>query len=102
MSHELVFYKCGTSLFHKIGDDARLRPNMQEVGNRFSFDLESDKTKSVRCFIDDDNNVLTPIFASNSALHAYVKQQYGSINHFLDNDQYIEDFINDKYYSGHR
>lgn len=103
MSYEIVLYKYGTSLYHKIGDNAVLRPNVEEMG-RYKFDIPFGKTSPQMIHYlykaDDKKKApYSPIFMTKKECEEWRKMnklKYG------EEGVFIHSCYNDAYYDGHR
>lgn len=100
---EAVIYRFGTSLYHTEGDDAQLRPNVQEEG-RFKTNTylnKSSRTGSLY-YVWAKNQRVIPVgnvlFTSQTDLKSYCKDN----NLRLGTTHFLTALRSDSAYTGHR
>ena len=101
MTYEIVIYKYGTSLYHKIGDGAQLRPNVEENG-RYPFVMVKKTPPKVVYYLYAANcskeGPISPIFPSNAKCEEWRKAN----NLIYGVEVYLAECVYDKIYDGHR
>ena len=94
-SYEIVFYEHGSSVFHKINDDAQLRPDVEEV-KRIIVRPER-KPKKYLYYVWTSGNHYTllnnKIFTSYDKLQMYCRENGLRLGH----DCFYSEIINCKY-----
>lgn len=102
--YEVVIYKYGTSLYHIPNDNAKLRPNVEEI-KRLKLKILNDKKlkkNNALYYLYEKNKSTKPLgnvlFASQKDFTDYCKLN----NLKLGKDCFFEGLVSDSLYIGHR